>query len=276
MDRKFDPLTPHTGTEIVGVDLATAGPAEIDSIKRLLKERLVLVFRDQRIAREQHKALGRHFGLGVLHRHRSDDRMGCDPEVLQVRATGMPRHAAIPGWHADLSSEASPISTSLFYLLTAPEGGGGDTVFANMYLAYEALSEPIKELVGRLTAIHDGALPWKETCGCDPDSGEAFTRAEHPVVVRHPGTGRKVLWVNRAFTTRLLGVTALESRYLLETLFHHIESNPAMYCRVRWRANTLVMWDNIALQYHTCRDYPSNTRYGEWVSSVGQSLEAAR
>jgi taurine dioxygenase len=275
MERVFDPLTPAMGTEVVGLDLATATAAEMQSIKRLLQERLVLVFRDQRLAREQHKALGRQFGMGVLHRHTGGDRGGVDPEILPVRTNGRPWYAKTAGWHADLTCERNPISTSLLYLLESPEGGGGDTVFVNMYRAYETLSDPVKELAGKLSAIHVGSGPWRDAFGSQ-GAGIAPHTTEHPVVVKHPETGRKLLWVNRGFTTRLLGVSALESRHLLEALLHHIESSPELQCRVRWRANTLVMWDNVATQYYTCWDYHPSRSYGEWVSSVGYALEEAR
>jgi taurine dioxygenase len=275
MDRNFDPLTPRIGTEVAGVDLSTITPSEMQSIKRLLQERLVLVFRDQRLGREQHKTLGRYFGMGVLHRHGGAAAPGIDPEVLPVKTTSSPWHTTTTGWHADLSSERNPISTSLLYLLDPPAGGGGDTVFVNMYLAYETLSDPVKELVGKLSAIHVGSGPWREAFGGE-GTRPALRTAEHPVVVRHPETGRNLLWVNRAFTTRLLGVSALESRHLLEALLHHVEGNPELQCRVRWRANTLVMWDNVAAQYYTCRDHLPSTSYSEWVSSIGHALEAAR
>ena len=275
MDCNFDPLTPRIGTEIAGVDLATVTPSEIQHIKRLLQERLVLVFRDQRLAREQHKALGRQFGMGVLHRHAGEGKAGNDPEILPVKTNGRPWYTSTAGWHTDLSSERNPISTSLLYLLEPPQGGGGDTVFVNMYQAYETLSGPVKELVGKLTAIHVGTGPWKDAFGAE-EARPALRTTEHPVVVRHPETGRKLLWVNRGFTTRLLGVSALEGRHLLEALFHHIESNPELQCRVRWRANTLVIWDNVASQYYSCWDYHPSMSYGEWVSSVGYALEEAR
>ncbi len=275
MDCNFDPLTPRIGTEIAGVDLASITPSDIQDLKRLLQERLVLVFRDQRLAREQHKALGRQFGMGLLHRHSGAGRAGMDPEILPVKTNGRPWYTSTSGWHADLSSDRNPISTSVFYLLEPPPGGGGDTVFVNMHRAYETLSDPVKELVGKLSAIHVGSGPWKDAFGT-AEARPALHTTEHPVVVRHPETGRKLLWVNRGFTTRLLGVSALEGRHLLEALFNHIESNPELHCRVRWRANTLVIWDNVATQYFSCWDYHPNPSYGEWVSSVGYALEEAR
>jgi taurine dioxygenase len=272
VDSSLEALTPHIGTEVLGVDLANLSPGDVYNIRRLLKERLVLVFRDQHLGREQHKALGRHFGTGVLRRHRPEHRAGNDPEVRQVKAGGS-RLCASVLWRSDTSAQPHPVSTSLLYLMEPPQGGGGDIVFANMYVAYETLSEPIKVLIGKLAAVHDEPrLPWENG---DADRTWASSSAQHPVVVRHPETGNKLLWVNRQSTTRLLGLSAIEGRHLLEALLTHVEGNPALYCRVRWRAHTLVMWDNLAAQYFPCWDCFPTPLYGEWVSSQGRALEAA-
>jgi len=268
----LDKLTPRTGTEITDLDLATATPGDLADIRQMLNERLVLVFRDQHLTREQHKALGQYFGTGQLHRH-ALTREG-DPEVLVVKTTAKSKYTAGEGWHTDVSCDPNPIAVSMLYLTEMPEEGGGDTVYTNMYLAYETLSAPVKELIAQLTAIHDGALPYKGSYGIEPE-GMAYNRTEHPVVLAHPETGRKILWVNRGFTTNLKGVTRLEGRHLLEMLFSHIESSPALQCRVRWQPNTLVMWDNISTQHHACWDYFPHTRYAERVSSVGGMLSTA-
>jgi len=269
----YKTITPKTGTEIRGFDLATADAAALAGVRTLLNERLVLVFRDQRLTREQHKAVCRHFGTGALQSHaltRCDDR-----EVLDVRTNAQSRYTAGEGWHTDVSCDPNPIAASMLYVTEVPECGGGDTVFANMYLAWELLSAPVKTLAASLRAVHDGALPWKGTYGIDPPAGTQYNRTEHPVVIAHPETGLPVLFVNRGFTTQLKGVKGLEGRHLLEMLFHHIEATPLIQCRVKWEPNTLVMWDNIATQHHACWDYFPESRYGERVSAVGADLHAA-
>jgi taurine dioxygenase len=270
---QLDHLTPKTGTEVLGLDLATASDAEIGTVKALLAERLVLVFRDQHLTRERHKALGCHFGTGVLHRH-ALSRDG-DPEIVVVKTNAESKYTAGEGWHTDVSCDPNPISASMLYITEIPECGGGDTAFVNMYLGWDTLSAPVQELAARLTAIHDGALPWKEAYGIDPQ-GMAYNRTEHPLVITHPDTGRKVLWVNRGFTSHLKVVGRLEARHLLEMYFHHIECNPLLQCRVRWQANTLVIWDNVATQHHACWDYFPHARYGERVSTVGVDVGAPR
>jgi taurine dioxygenase len=266
-------ITPKTGSEIRGLDLATADAATLDAVKALLNERAVLVFRDQKLTREQHKRVCAHFGTGTLQRHaltRCDDK-----EVLDVRTNAQSKFTAGEGWHTDVSCDRDPISASMLYITEVPECGGGDTVFANMYLAYELLSDPVKTLAASLTAVHDGALPWKGAYGIEPPAGTVYNRTEHPVVVAHPDTGRPVLFVNRGFTTHLKGVKGLEQRHLLEMFFHHIEATPLLQCRVKWEPNTLVMWDNVATQHHACWDYFPQSRYGERVSAVGVDLHAA-
>ena len=100
----------------------------------------------------------------------------------------------------------------------------------------------------------------------------AYNRTVHPVVIRHPVTGRKLLWVNRGFTTGIKGLSHVENRHLLELFFQHIESTLTAQCRVRWEDGTLTIWDNIATQHHAVWDYFPNSRYGERVSVVGEVL----
>ncbi len=256
-----------------GIDLALADAAAAAKIKSLLDERLVLVFRDQHLTREQHKRLGRFFGTGELHRHPLAGPE--DPEVFVVKTDKDSKFTAGEGWHADVSCDAAPIATCMLYLTRLPDGGGGDTLFTNMYAAYEQLSAPVRQLVRSLSAVHDGALPWKTGYGIEPPSGASYPRTAHPVVIRHPDTGRAVLYVNRGFTTHVPGVPARESRFLLEMLFAHIETSYRAQCRVRWQANTLVMWDNVATQHHAVWDYFPNSRYAERVSSIGVPLQPA-
>ena len=151
---------------------------------------------------------------------------------------------------------------------------GGDTLFADMYLAYELLSEPMREFLDGLTAIHDGAIPYVGSYKSTPPEG-GYPRNEHPVVTRHPGTGRKVLYVNRGFTSHIVGLSRAESTALLDMLYRHIDSTPRLWCRVDWRPNTLTFWDNRCTQHHAVWDYYPHTRYGERVSILGEERPAA-
>lgn len=269
-------ITPVIGAEVSGANLAQLDDQLAASLRQLLADRGVLVFRDQHLDHEAHKRVAACFGTGQLHRHPLAGASGSnDPAVLTVKATARSAFAAGDGWHTDVSCDPAPIRASLLYMHQMPESGGGDTVFASMTEAYALLSQPVKELVGKLSAVHDGSLPWRQAYGRNPDPGTEFNRTVHPIVIAHPDNGKPLLWVNRGFTTQIEGVTKLESRALLEMLFNHIEATPRLQCRVRWDAHTLVIWDNIATQHHAVWDYFPHTRYAERVSVIGGELQAA-
>lgn len=269
-------ITPVIGAEVSGVDLAAMGPELAANLRKLLADRGVLVFRDQHLDHAAHKRVAACFGTGQLHHHPLAATAGNgDPAVLTIKATAQSAYAAGDGWHTDVSCDPEPICASLLYMHQVPESGGGDTLFASMTEAYALLSEPVKALIGQLSAVHDGALPWRETYGKSPPPGTSYNRTVHPMVIAHPETGKPLLWVNRGFTTRIEGVSKLESRSLLEMLFQHIEATPRLQCRVRWDERTLVIWDNIATQHHAVWDYFPHTRHAERVSAVGGQLRAA-
>lgn len=269
-------ITPVIGAEVSGVDLAKIDELTAAALRKLLADRGVLVFRDQQLDHEAHKRAAACFGTGQLHSHPLAGASGSgDPAVLTVKATAKSAYAAGDGWHTDVSCDPAPIRASLLYMHEIPESGGGDTVFASMTEAYALLSQPVRELIGKLSAVHDGALPWRQAYGKEPAAGTDYNRTSHPVVIAHPDNGKPLLWVNRGFTTRIEGVSRLESRALLEMLFQHIESTPRIQCRVRWDERTLVIWDNIATQHHAVWDYFPHTRHAERVSVIGGELQAA-
>ncbi|WP_374614676.1 TauD/TfdA dioxygenase family protein [Sphingorhabdus sp.] len=269
-------ITPVIGAEVSGIDLTQIDEVTAASLRRLLADRGVLVFRDQQLDHAAHKRAAACFGTGELHYHPLATASGsADPAVLTVKATANSTYAAGDGWHTDVSCDPAPIRASLLYMHEMPESGGGDTVFASMTEAYALLSEPVQDLIGNLRAVHDGALPWRQAYGKEPAAGTEYNRTVHPMVIAHPDNGKPLLWVNRGFTTKIQGVTALESRALLEMLFQHIESTPRIQCRVRWDKHTLVIWDNIATQHHAVWDYFPHTRHAERVSVIGGELQAA-
>jgi taurine dioxygenase len=174
------------------------------------------------------------------------------------------------GWHSDVTCDEIPPLASMLYIRETPECGGGDTLYADMYMAYELLSDPMKRFLEGLTAIHDGAGPYSEQQALgigSPDSD--FPQTEHPIVVRHPETGRKLLYVNSGFTTRIVGLSRAESRAVLDMLFHHVEATPKLCCRVHWTPNTLTFWDNRCTQHHAIWDYYPHRRIGGRVSILG-------
>lgn len=269
-------ITPVIGAEVTGADLARIDDALAADLRRLLADRGVLVLRNQSLDHDAHKRAAAIFGTGRLHHHPLAASAGSgDPAVLTIKATATSAYAAGDGWHTDVSCDPAPIRASLLYMHQMPEGGGGDTVFASMTEAHALLSKPVQQLISGLRAVHDGALPWRQAYGKEPEAGTHYNRTVHPIVIAHPDTGKPVLWVNRGFTTGIQGVSRLESRALLEMLFQHIESTPRLQCRVRWDTNTLVIWDNIATQHHAVWDYFPQTRHAERVSVIGGELMAA-
>jgi len=190
-----------------------------------------------------------------------------------VKTSADSRYAAGDGWHTDVSCDEIPPLGSMLYVTEAPECGG-DTLFADMYLAYELLSEPMKRFLDPLEAVHDGAIPYIGAYKTTPPEG-GYPRSTHPVVTRHPETGRRVLFVNSGFTSHIAGLSRAESRAILDMLFRHIDSTPRLCCRVEWQPNTLTFWDNRCTQHHAIWDYYPNSRSGERVSVVGGERPSA-
>jgi len=263
-------LAPTLGAEVRGVDLSKDVPdAQFAEIQRALRENLVLAFRGQTLNSEQHKAFARRFG--TLHRHvlaksRAIAGGTDDPEILAWRTGPESRFTAGDAWHHDVSCDENPIWASFLHVTKLPEGGGGDTAFANMMLAYESLSEPYKALLDKLTAIHDGSEGWTAGYGAKPEPGKTFPANEHPVVARHPHSGRKFLFVNEAFTSHIVQLSRSESASVLAHLYRHIEKQLAFQVRVHWEPGTLLLWDNWATQHHAVWDYFPQERWGERVS----------
>ena len=275
---EITPLTPHIGAEVRGIDLSAGLSSEQEEeMRRALRDWMVLVFPDQDLTREQHKALGRRFGRLHVHPQLRGAKIA-HPEILPVHTNADSPFTAGDGWHADVTCEEIPLWGSMLYIRETPECGGGDTLYADMYRAYDLLSDPMQHFLDGLTAIHDGAGPYSEQLALgigQPEPGGEYPRAEHPVVVSHPDTGRKLLYVNSSFTTRIVSLSAGESRGVLDLLFRHIESTPKISCRVRWTPNTLTLWDNLCTQHHAIWDYYPHSRVGGRVSILGEVRPSA-
>ncbi len=259
--------SPNIGAEVFGVDLSKPlGNQQFQEVHDALMDRLVLFFRDQSLSVEQQKELGRRFGK--LHTHpASPDVVPGQPEVMVIKADATSKHIAGEDWHSDVSCDPEPPMGTILHLTEVPPDGGGDTMFANMYLAYETLSEPIRKLVDGLTAIHDGEPFYRGRYDVD-DRAKKYPRAEHPVVRTHPVTAKKCLFVNRFFTTRIVGLQRNESDAILGLLFRHIET-PELSVRFKWQPNSVAFWDNRCTQHHALWDYYPNKRYGHRVTICG-------
>ena len=262
-----DKLTPIIGAEIGGIDLTKPlSNRQQDEVHRALAENLVIFFRDQRLTPQQHMSFGRLFG--DLHVHPAAPHEPDMPEMMIIHSDKDSPRANGEGWHTDVSCEQEPPMGSILHIEKCPPKGG-DTLFANMYAAYEALSDRMKAYLEGMTAIHDGEHVYRGLFTYKGVTDKpAYPRAEHPVVRTHPVTGRKSLYVNTGFTSSLVGVPRDEGDAVLRYLYQHME-NPLFQCRFRWRDNSVAFWDNRCAQHRAMWDYWPHTRSGHRVTVKG-------
>jgi len=264
---EIKPLTRVIGAEIHGVDLSKPLDDEsFDVIHGALLEHLVVFFRKQNLTPDQHVAFGEKFG--ELHIHPSAPCVDNRPELMKIHADATSPFAEGTRWHSDVSSDIEPPMASILHLTTVPELGG-DTLFANMYAAYDALSDTMKQLLDPLVALHTSDVH----VGRYEQVGGGLRRdehpyAEHPVIRTHPETGRKLIYVNAPFTKEIVGMNQAESEALLNFLYAHC-ANPQFQCRFRWEKNSIAVWDNRCTQHHATWDYFPETRSGIRVTVKG-------
>ncbi len=260
-------LTPVIGAEIGGIDLTQPlSNRQQDELHRALAENLVIFFRNQPLTPAQHLAFGRLFG--ELHIHPAAPHIEGHPELLKIYADKDSPRANGETWHSDVSCDPAPPMGSILHIRQCPPKGG-DTLFANMYAAYDALSERMKRYLDGLTALHDGEHVYRGTySNYGVKDKPSYPRAEHPVVRTHPVTGRKLLFVNSGFTTRILGLPLDESDAILRYLYEHM-ANPLFQCRFRWQSDSIAFWDNRCAQHRAMWDYWPHTRAGARVTVKG-------
>jgi taurine dioxygenase len=232
-------LSGSLGAEVRGISLDRAGPADADAIRDLLTEHLVLFFPDQHLTPDTHIAFGRLFGELESHPNLSLDAER--PEFFELRARGG-AGAIADEWHSDLSCQAQPSVMAILHMVKCP-AVGGDTMWANMVKAYDALSPAMREFCEGLSALHD-AHPH--------DHPERM--AIHPVVRVHPVTGRRSLFVNEHFTRRIVELSHDESEALLRFLTRWATS-PRFTVRYHWTPGTIAMWDNRCTQHNVLNDF---------------------
>jgi taurine dioxygenase len=261
------PVTPHIGAEIARVDLQHPSERQFAEIHAALLAHQVLFFRDQHFDLEGQKAFGRRFG--ELHVHPGAPGVSGHPEVMPIHADAKSTYIAGESWHSDVSCDLEPPLGTILHLKVVPPVGG-DTLFASMYAAYEALSPRLQAYLDGLTATHDGEGYYRgryQDKGVD-DRGKVYPRAVHPVVRTHPQTRRKGLYVNRMFTTRINGVAREEGEAILAFLIAHC-ARPEFQMRFRWRENSVAFWDNRCVQHLALWDYYPQTRSGFRVTIKG-------
>lgn len=265
MQISIQKISTAVGAVIEGVDLSDSVPSKIfEALQIAVAEHGVLVFRDQDLTPAQHVGFSRQFGSLETHVI-SEALLDGYPEIYvisNVVEDGKPKGRPYAGtyWHSDLSYMPVPAMGSMMYALRIPEIGG-DTMFANMYLAYETLSSGLQRMLEQLRAVHDFGHADKRffsqrgaKARLNDTAKKKTPPVEHPVVRTHPTTGRKALFINPGFTSRFVDMTEEESEPLLEYLFQHI-TQPAFIYRHRWQVNDLVFWDNRCTIHHAIRDY---------------------
>lgn len=264
-------LTPSIGTEVLDIDLAAdLDDATIAALADLLVERKVIFFREQHISMEAHVAFAARFGELEIHPFTQNDSE--HPEVIYL-INDEKRRPYINIWHSDVTWRREPSLGSILRAREVPEVGG-DTLFANMEAAYDGLDDATKERIDGLEAMHDNEnfLAGMKAGGASDDEvaamREKYPPAVHPVVRTHPVSGRKSIYVNRAFTRRIVDMEPAESDALLQRLYHQAWI-PDHQVRFRWRPDSLAFWDNRAAQHYATADYWPARRVMERVTIVG-------
>jgi len=264
------PVAGALGAEIAGIDLSRPlDNATAAAIHAAFRDRLVLFFREQTLTPEQQMDFTRRFG--PLAKTPFVKPMDGYPHIVRVLKEADERGISTFGnaWHSDFTSEPAPPLGSVLYALEVPEHGG-DTMFANMYLAYETLSPSLKRMLDGVKAIHVGkpygtkygppkTMKTSTSIEIERNRPEADREVAHPVVRSHPATGRKALFVNPIYTLRFEGMTEEESRPLLDYLYRHAVG-PEFTCRFRWTKGALALWDNRCTLHYAVNDYDGSRR----------------
>jgi taurine dioxygenase len=274
---RVEPVSAYVGAEIDGIDLNRPIPAEtFAEIRRAFGEHGVIFFRDQHLSPEQHVAFAERFA--PIDTNRFFAAVPGYPMIAEVRKEPEQRQNIGGGWHTDHSYDEAPALGSMLYARTVPKTGG-DTLFASMYAAYDSLSDGLKATLEGLRAWHssrhvfgeNGRVRQGDLVGRIGNPELATQDAVHPVVIRHPETGRKALYVNPGFTVRFDGWTEEEARPLLQCLYRHAV-RPEFTCRFHWREGSLALWDNRSTWHFAVNDYHGERRLLHRVTIQGSRL----
>ena len=268
MSLAVNPLPGALGAEITGARLAKpADDAEFAALRQAVVDHLMVVVRDQALAPEDQIALSARFGALESHDNEQYLKDG-HPEILVLsnkrvngRLIGVPDAGDV--WHSDLSFKPETAMITMLQSVALPSRGG-DTEFANLHAAHDALPEATRRRIGGLRAVHSISKlrnPRAAISGRREGAAEFYARqdaefppASHPIVRTHPETGRKLLFVSSGFTKHFEDMTVEESRPLLDYLFRH-QRRPEFSCRFRWRKDSIAFWDNRCTQHFAIADF---------------------
>ncbi|MGB9369970.1 MAG: TauD/TfdA family dioxygenase [Xanthobacteraceae bacterium] len=274
------PTSGALGAELLGIDLANdLDDCAVADIREAFNEHGVIFFRDQKLTPEQHIAFAER--MGPINVNRFFKSAPGYSQIAEVRKEAAQTTNIGGGWHTDHSYDEVPALGSILLAREVPPRGG-DTMFASMALAYETLSDGLKKTLSGLRAVHSSRHVFgQKSLEAKPDrvgrliNPELATQdAVHPVVIRHPETGRPTLYVNATFTTHFEGWTAQESKPLLDYLCQHA-ARPEFQTRFRWEEGSIAFWDNRATWHYALNDYQGERRLMHRITIDGVPLQAA-
>ncbi len=278
MSINIKPMTGSIGAEIFGANVAD--PGQFNALHEAFVDHAVIVIRGQSITPEEQIAFARRFG--EININRFFAQVDGHPEIAKVLKEPEQKTNIGGRWHTDHSYDQAPAMCSMLHAIETPEAGG-DTVFASMYAAFDALSDGLKDTLRGMQAWHSsrhvfGAARENAETRKDGRIGNQTLATQdslHPCVIRHPLSDREALYVNPEFTTHFDGWSAAESKALIDFLAHHA-TQPEFTCRVRWRPGDITIWDNRATWHRAVNDYHGQRRLMHRITIEGVELAGAK
>ena len=279
---KVIPISREVGAEIQGADIATGiNDEQFSEIRRAFSDYGVIFFRDQDISPDQHVEFAQRWG--EINVNRFFQPVDTHPVIAEVRKEAHQKKNIGAAWHTDHSYDQIPAMGSILYAREVPTLGG-DTLFSSMYAAYEALSDGMKKVLRGLRAEHSSRHSFGEQAYVDTDmddlggrlgnTAKAIQDAVHPVIIRHPLSGRPALYVNGEFTVKFESWSKQESQPLLDFLYQHARQNE-FTCRFQWQKGSMAIWDNRATHHCALNDYQGELRLMHRITIEGEPLVAA-
>jgi taurine dioxygenase len=265
---------PNCGAEVLGVDLNNLNDSELAAVKKAYADHGVIFFRDQNLTEEQHIAFAEKFG--AIDVNKFFPHIDGYREIAKVGKEKEQKTNIGGGWHTDHSYDRIPAMGSILVARILPPSGG-DTLFANMVAAYDTLDDETKAKIAHLKAVHSNGHVFGSKAYYNNEEStefandEAVGEAVHPVVIAHPLSGRKALYVNPGFVLRFEGQTIEESRPLLHKLFAHA-MKPEFHTRFQWKPGSIAFWDNRATWHYALNDYHGHERLMHRITIAGEAL----
>lgn len=274
-EMQIKPLAAHCGAEVTGVDIRTIDDHGLAAIRQALADTGVVLLRDQQLSPEDHIAFARRWGDIDVNNYFPAN--GGYPEIAEVRKAETQFVNIGGGWHTDHSYDAVPAMGSILVARELPPVGG-DTLFSNLGAAYDSLSDGLKAALATLRAVHsadhiygpDGVYA-KTDQAADLKGHDIRANAVHPAVIRHPVSGREILYVNPAFTLYFEGWTREESQPLLQYLYS-VAMREEFQCRLQWQPGSVAVWDNRSTWHLAMNDYHGHRRLMHRITISGVAL----